>query len=83
MVRCGTPNFLRDSKTTSRIFDAAPETMRTTKFAGVNLRQTESGIETDILDYIEKLTFPLDQSWKIIASFRAKLAWCMLDLICA
>jgi hypothetical protein len=75
MLRCGTPDFLRDSKTTSRIFDATPETMRTAKFAGVNLRQTESGIETDMSDYIEKLTFPLEQSWKQFASFRAKLAW--------
>jgi hypothetical protein len=30
-------------------------------------------------DYIEKLTFPLDQSWKHFASLRAKLAW----LVCA
>jgi hypothetical protein len=37
MLRYGTPDFLRDSKTTSRIFDATPETMRTAKFAGVNL----------------------------------------------
>jgi hypothetical protein len=47
----------------------------TAKFAGVNLRQTESGIETDMTDYIAKLTFPLEQSWKTFASFRAKLAW--------
>jgi Reverse transcriptase (RNA-dependent DNA polymerase) len=65
MLRCGTPDFLRDSKTTSRIFDATPEAMRTAKFAGVNLRHTESGIETDMSDYIEKLTFPLEQSWNI------------------
>jgi hypothetical protein len=38
--------------------------MSTAKFAGVNLRQTESGIETDMSDYIEKLTFPLEQSWR-------------------
>jgi hypothetical protein len=57
MLRCGTPDLRRDPKTTSRIFDATPETMRTAKFAGVNLRQTESGIETDMSDYIEKLTF--------------------------
>jgi hypothetical protein len=44
MLRCGTPDFLRDSKTTSRVFDATPEEMRTAKFAGINLRQTESGI---------------------------------------
>jgi Reverse transcriptase (RNA-dependent DNA polymerase) len=75
MLRCGTPDFLPDSKTTSRIFDATPETMRTANFAGVNLRQTESVIETDMSDYIEKLTFPLDQSWKHFASFPAKLAW--------
>jgi Reverse transcriptase (RNA-dependent DNA polymerase) len=79
MLRCRTPDFLRDSKTTSRIFDATPETMRTAKFAGVNLRQTESGIETDMSDYIEKLTFPMDQSWKHFASFRAKLAWIVYD----
>jgi hypothetical protein len=75
MLHCGTPDFLRDSKTTSRIFDATPKTMRTAKFAGVNFRQTESGIETDMSDYIEKLTFPSDQSWKHFASFRAKLSW--------
>jgi hypothetical protein len=75
MLRCGTPDFLRDSKSTSRIFDATAETMRTAKFAGVNLWQTESGIETDRSDYIAKLTFPLEQSWKHFASFRAKLAW--------
>jgi hypothetical protein len=75
MLRCGTPDFLRDSKSTSRIFDATPEMMRTAKFAGVNLRQTESGIETDMSDYIAKLTFPLEQSWKTFASFGAKLAW--------
>jgi Reverse transcriptase (RNA-dependent DNA polymerase) len=75
MLRCGTPDFLRYSKTTSRIFDATPETMRTAKFAGVNLRQTESGIETDMSDYIEKLTFPLEQPWKNLPSFRAKRAW--------
>jgi hypothetical protein len=74
MLRCGTPDFLRDSKTTSRIFDATPETMRTAKCAGAILRQTESGIEPDMSDYIEKLTFRLDQSWKHFASFRAKLA---------
>jgi hypothetical protein len=74
MLRCGTPYFLQDSKTT-RIFDATPETMRTANFAGVNLRQTENGIETDMPDYIEKLTSPLEQSWKHFASFRAKLAW--------
>jgi hypothetical protein len=61
------------SKTTSRMFDATPETM-TAKFAGANIRQSESGIEADIADYIEKLTFPLEQSWKHFASFRAKLA---------
>jgi hypothetical protein len=75
MLRCGTADFLRDSKPTSRIFDATPETMRTAKIAGVDLRQTESGIETDMSDYIEKVTFPLDQSWKHFASFRAKLSW--------
>jgi Reverse transcriptase (RNA-dependent DNA polymerase) len=37
MLRCGNPDFLRDSKTTSRIFDATLETMTTAKFAGVNL----------------------------------------------
>jgi Reverse transcriptase (RNA-dependent DNA polymerase) len=46
MLRCGTADFLQDSKTTSRIFDATPETMRTANFASVSLRQTESGIET-------------------------------------
>jgi hypothetical protein len=75
MLRCGTPDFPRDLKSTSRIFDATPETMRTAKFAGVNLRQTESGIETDMSDYIAKLAFPLEQSWKTFASLRAKLAW--------
>jgi hypothetical protein len=53
--------------------------MRTAKFAGVNLRQTESGIETDMSDYIEKLTFPMHQSWKHFSSFRAKLAWLVYD----
>jgi Reverse transcriptase (RNA-dependent DNA polymerase) len=80
MLRCGTPAFLRDSKTTSRIFDATPKTMRTAKFAGVNLRQTESGIQTDMSDYIEKVTFPLDQSWKHFASFLAKLAWLVASI---
>jgi hypothetical protein len=75
MLRCGTPYVFRGSKTTSWIFGAIPETMKTAKFAGFNLRQTESGIETDMSDYIEKLTFPLDQSWKQFASFRANLAW--------
>jgi hypothetical protein len=75
MLRCGTPDFRRDSRTISWIFDANPETMRTAKFAGVNLRQTESGIEIDMQDYIAKITFPLEQSWKHFASFRAKLSW--------
>jgi hypothetical protein len=75
MLHCGTLDFLRDSKTTSLIFGPTPETMRSAKFAGVNLRQTESGSETDLSDYIEKLTFPLEQSWKHFASFCAKIAW--------
>jgi hypothetical protein len=41
MLRCGTPDFLRDSESTSRIFDATPETMRTAKFAGVNDKKIE------------------------------------------
>jgi hypothetical protein len=59
--------------------------MRTAKFAGVNIRQTESGIETDMSDYIESHTLPLEQSWKQFSSFRANLAWLVYDRpdICA
>jgi hypothetical protein len=75
MRQCGTPYFLRDSKTTSRVFGATPEATRTAEIAGVNLRQTESGIETVMSDYIEKRTFPLEQSWQYMAAFRAMLDW--------
>jgi hypothetical protein len=61
MLRCRTPDFLRDSKKTPRVFDATPETMRTGKFAGVELRQTESGFEIDMSDYVERLAFPLEK----------------------
>jgi hypothetical protein len=56
MLRCGTPDFLRDSKLTPRIFDATPKTMRTANFAGVILWQIECGIGRDRSDHIEKHT---------------------------
>jgi hypothetical protein len=74
MLRCRTPDFLRDLKGSSRDFDATLETMRNSNFPGANLRQTESGIETDMSDYIEKLTFPVEHLRKPFASFRAKFA---------
>jgi hypothetical protein len=62
LLRCGTPDSSGFENNFSG-FDATPETIRNSRFSGVNLRQTESGIETDMSDYIEKLTFPLEQSW--------------------
>jgi hypothetical protein len=74
MLRRRTPDFLRDLKGSSRDFDATLETMRNSNFPSANLRQTESGSETDMSDYIEKLTFPVEHLRKPFASFRAKFA---------
>jgi hypothetical protein len=67
MLHCGTAEFLPNLKTTSRIFDAIPETMRTANFAGVNLRQAESGIETYMSDYLAKPYFSVGA---IVENFR-------------
>lgn len=74
MLRAGDRSFAEVSQKTSKRFDTSPPKTKASRFAGIDLEQTDEGIAADMDDYIRQLNVG-EQTWKVFASLRQKLAW--------